>query len=77
MYKIEVDELYTNRNGDEVKKILEKEGNQKSHQFKEWWDVFELLSYGRRHKLSEIEMHCILSNRFELVRKENENDNEI
>jgi hypothetical protein len=54
---------------EELKEILKKEGNQKTHQFQEWWDVFEILSYGRKLELSELEMHSILSNRFELKRK--------
>lgn len=54
---------------EELKEILEKEGNQKTHQFQEWWYVFEILSYGRKLQLSELEMHSILSNRFELKRK--------
>ncbi len=54
---------------EELKQILKKEGNQNTHQFQEWWDVFEILSYGRKLELSELEMHSILSNRFELKRK--------
>jgi len=54
---------------EELKELLKKEGNQKTHQFKEWWDVFEILSYGRKLELSELEMHSILSNRFEMKRK--------
>lgn len=54
---------------EELKQILKKEGNQKTHQFQEWWDVFEILSYSRKLELSELEMHSILSNRFELKRK--------
>lgn len=54
---------------EELKEILEKECNQKTHQFQEWWYVFEILSYGRKLQLSELEMHSILSNRFELKRK--------
>jgi hypothetical protein len=54
---------------EELKEILKKEGNQKTLQFQEWWDVFEILSYGRKLELSELEMQSILSNRFELKRK--------
>ena len=54
---------------EELKEVLKKEGNQKTHQFQEWWDVFEILSYGRKLELSEMEMHSILSNRFELKRR--------
>lgn len=53
----------------ELKEILKKEGNKNTHQFKEWWGVFEILSYGRRLELSELEMHSILSNRYEIRRK--------
>lgn len=52
---------------EELKEILKKEGNQEAHQFQEWWDVFEILSYGRKLELSEVEMHSILSNRFKLI----------
>lgn len=69
--KIEIDKLYENRANDEVKEILKTEGNQKTHQFKEWWDVFQVLSECRKHKLSELEAHSILSNRFKLTSKEN------
>jgi hypothetical protein len=55
---------------EELKEILKKEGKQKSNQFNEWWDVFEILSYCRKCELSEIEVHSILSNRFELKRKQ-------
>lgn len=62
-------EEFSKTKREELKKILKKEGNQLTHQFQEWWDVFQILSYGRKLKLSELEMHSILSNRFELKRK--------
>jgi hypothetical protein len=54
---------------EELNDILKKEGKQKTHQFQEWWDVFEILSYGRKLELSELEIHSILSNRFKLERR--------
>ena len=54
---------------EDLKDILKKEGIQKTHQFQEWWDVFEILSYGRKIELSELEIHSILSNRFKLERR--------
>jgi hypothetical protein len=54
---------------EELKEILKKEGKQKTYQFNEWWDVFEIISYVKKLELSELEMHSILSNRFELKRK--------
>ena len=54
---------------EELKEILKKEGKQKTYQLNEWWDVFEIISYVKKLELSELEMHSILSNRFELKRK--------
>jgi len=51
---------------EEVKKLLLEEGQKESHQFQEWWDIFEILSYCRKLNLSEMESHSILSNRFNL-----------
>lgn len=45
-----------------------KESNQSTHQFKEWHAVFELQSQCRKLGFSELEMHSVLSNRFELKR---------
>jgi uncharacterized SAM-binding protein YcdF (DUF218 family) len=60
----------TQENAIRSAEILKKEGKQQGNQFNEWWDVFEILSYCRKCELSEIEVHSILSNRFELKRKQ-------
>jgi hypothetical protein len=62
-------ELYKGRTKEEVKKILENEGSKGAHQFKEWNDVFDLLSECRRYDLPEIYAWSILSNRFEIKQK--------
>lgn len=54
---------------DNLKKLLNKEGQQGAHQFQEWWDVFEIQSYCRKFNLAEINMWSILSNRFKLIPK--------
>jgi hypothetical protein len=46
-----------------------KDGNQPTHQFEEWNAVFELQSQCRKLGFSELEMHSVLSNRFELKNK--------
>ena len=67
--RIEAEDMCRNRTFEEVTAILKAEGNQSSHQFQEWWDIFQLQSLGRQANLSELEMWCLLSNRFELKRK--------
>ena len=59
---------------EEINSTLEKEGNKESYQFSEWNEVFELMSNSRRAKLSEVYIHSILSNRFELKRKLTNNE---
>lgn len=49
-----------------TKEQLEKEGNAKSNQFKEWNDIFDLLSMVRKYDLSEMDAFSILSNRYKL-----------
>ena len=49
-----------------TKEQLEKEGNTKSNQFKEWNDIFDLLSMVRKYDLSEMDAFSILSNRYKL-----------
>jgi len=73
-------ELYPNEK-DEIKEedLLEpkqetleiKDGNQPAYQFDEWNTLFELQSQCRKIGLSELEIHSVLSNRFELKKRNN------
>ena len=72
--QIKAKDYYKGRTPKEVKEAMKIEGNQKSCQFQEWWDVFQFQSIGRRTGMCEMEMHSILSNRFELKRKPNSNE---
>jgi len=49
-----------------TKEELTKEGNIKGFQFKEWNDIFDLLSLVRKYELCELEAFCILSNRYKV-----------
>jgi hypothetical protein len=52
-----------------TKEQLEKEGNTAGDQFKEWNDIFDLLSMVRKYDLSEMDAFSILSNRYKLEEK--------
>ena len=67
--KIEAEDYYKNKTLDEVKKMITEEGQVGGHQFKEWWDIFQLEMICRKNNLSELEKWCVLSNRFEIKRK--------
>jgi len=69
--KIEAQDLCKNRTFEETKAILREEGNTfcENGQFKEWWDIFELLSLCNKAEMSEVEKWCVLRGRFELKRK--------
>ena len=49
-----------------TKEQLEKEGNTVGNQFKEWNDIFDLLSMVRKYDLSEMDAFSILSNRYKV-----------
>jgi hypothetical protein len=46
-----------------------KDGNQLTHQFEEWNTLFELQSQCKNLGFSELEIHSVLSNRFELKKR--------
>lgn len=52
-----------------TKEQLLKEANAKSNQFKEWNDIFDLLSMVRKYDLSEMDAFSILSNRYKVKEK--------
>ena len=49
-----------------TKEQLEKESNTTGNQFKEWNDIFDLLSMVRKYDLSEMDAFSILSNRYKV-----------
>jgi len=54
------------------KEELEEMGNSLGCDFNEWHELFECISHiQRRHKLSELELFSIVSNRFDLKFKGN------
>ena len=52
-----------------TKEQLLKEANAKGNQFKEWNDIFDLLSMVKKYDLSEMDAFSILSNRYEVKEK--------
>jgi len=67
--RIEAEDIGKNRTKEEGIELIKKEGDQSCHQFKLWWDLFQLQSWVRKAEMSELEMWALLSNRFHLIPK--------